>query len=76
MKWLTHIKIQGDYQKTTSSVAEFLSVKGGFLKTTISNSRFVGDGNGAFEKDVWKDFPKEIYVNTSLVETIEEIKPK
>lgn len=71
----TEIKIGEKYYKTTSSSQEIIEMKNKFLLTTVSNTKLVSNGNGAYENEELtpKDFPKEIFINTSLIETIEEI---
>jgi len=73
MIYRTYIKIGEKYYKTTSSFQEIKEKKGGFLETTIANTKLVSDGNGLYEEHTNKDFPKEILINTSLIETIERL---
>lgn len=73
MTYKTEIKIGEKYHKTTSSLKEIKEMKGGFLLTTIANTKLITDGKGIHETTTKKDFPKEIFINTSLIETIEKL---
>jgi len=70
MKYLTEIKINKEFRKSTSTLEEIKSADGGFLKTILGNLENTSDGNGVFEKFTLEDFPEELYINTSLIETI------